>query len=84
MRKKINRSSDGYTAIPNDLLNDPKLSFEAKGLAMYAAVLDNTEAENSVASIKFWKAIDDTNAYAAYKELVDAEYINDVIGGGKP
>jgi hypothetical protein len=70
--------------MPNELLFDPNLSFDAKGLAGYAIMLDNTEADHSVASIKLWKAIDDTNAYAAYKELVDAGYINDVIGGGKP
>jgi hypothetical protein len=84
MRKKINRSSGGYTAIPNDLLNDPKLSFEAKGLAAYATVLDNTEGTHDIASIKFWETIDKTNSYSAYWELVNAGYINDVIGKAKP
>lgn len=75
---------DGYTAIPNDLLKDFNLSFEAKGLAIYAAVLDNTEETHDIATIKFWRSIVLSNAHAAYKELVDAGYINDVIGKVKP
>ncbi len=83
MKKKIIKSSVNYTAVPNDLLNDSNLSFEAKGLAAHAIMLDNAEGTHDMATIKFWDSVDKNNLYSSYYELVERGYINDVIGRTK-
>lgn len=86
--KKINKISVNCTAIPLDLLEDNTLSWDAKGLAAYICYLDGIHKDFASKSIELWKTCVDTNSMDTYRELVNAGYIEDVIGldkeEGKP
>lgn len=86
--KKITNWTTSFTAIPVDLLEDNTLSWDAKGLAAYICYLDGINKHFASKSIELWKTCVDTNSMDAYRELVNAGYIEDVIGldenGGIP
>lgn len=78
--KNLNKVAANCTVVPLELLEDNKLSWKAKGLAAYICHLDNTIKNPASRSIELWKVCLDTDCMDAYKELVDAKYIEDAIG----
>lgn len=72
-----------YSVIPVELLEDDKLSWEAKGLAAYICHIDMSPGTFDSKSIELWQKCTETNSMDAYKELVDSGYIEDVIGKSK-